>query len=146
MWTSANFEEVPWLSFEPKVSKLPSAWNNCISGTFLTAKSFSVCLNEPWKKYHFHYFASIRLFYVNVICPYSKKLIQKFSLNSFFISSALHSRQNETCLICDGFRWTGIADRLLGELGSGPSPRVGLFQDPVRFCHDYRLVKSRFLF
>ena len=60
--TSANFEEVPWLSFEPKVSKLPSAWNTIISGTFLTAKSFSVSLNEPWKKYHFHYFTSIRLF------------------------------------------------------------------------------------
>ena len=23
VWTSANFHEVPWLSFEPKVSKLP---------------------------------------------------------------------------------------------------------------------------
>ena len=42
MWvrTSANFYEVPWLSFEPKVSKLPSAWNNSVSGTFLTVESF----------------------------------------------------------------------------------------------------------
>ena len=38
--TSANFEEVPWLSFGPKVPKLPSAWNNCVSGTFLTAEIF----------------------------------------------------------------------------------------------------------
>ena len=43
VWTSANFYEVPWLSFEPKVSKLPSAWNNYVSGTFLTAESFSIC-------------------------------------------------------------------------------------------------------
>jgi len=42
--TSANFYEVPWLSFEPKVSKLPSSWNNCVSGTFLTAESFDICL------------------------------------------------------------------------------------------------------
>ena len=44
--TSANFKEVPWLSFEPKVSKLPSAWNNYVSGTFLTAESFDRWLNN----------------------------------------------------------------------------------------------------
>jgi len=42
--TSANFEEVPWLSFEPNVSKLPSGRNNHVSTTFLTAESFSICL------------------------------------------------------------------------------------------------------
>ena len=43
--TSANFYEVPWLSFEPKVSKLPSAWNNIVSSIFLTAESFSTGFN-----------------------------------------------------------------------------------------------------
>ena len=42
VWTSANFYEVPWLSFEPKVSKLPSAWYKNVSGTFLTAESFRI--------------------------------------------------------------------------------------------------------
>ena len=48
MWerTSANFEEVPWLSFEPEVSKLPSASNNNVSSTFLTAESFSPCFKN----------------------------------------------------------------------------------------------------
>ena len=48
MWerTSANFYEVPWLSFEPKVSKLPSAWNNIVSSIFLTAESFSSGFND----------------------------------------------------------------------------------------------------
>ena len=61
--TSANFEEVPWLSFEPEVSKLPSARNNSVSSTFLTAESFSVCLNEPneLSVYHFIFSASLRL-------------------------------------------------------------------------------------
>ena len=44
--TSANFYEVPWLSFEPKVSKLPSARNNRVSSTFLTSKSFSKYLEN----------------------------------------------------------------------------------------------------
>ena len=44
--TSANFYEVPWLSFEPKVSKLPSARNTIVSSTFLTAESFSRWLNN----------------------------------------------------------------------------------------------------
>ena len=44
--TSANFYEVPWLSFEPKVSKLPSARNNCVSSTFLTSESFSKYLEN----------------------------------------------------------------------------------------------------
>ena len=49
MWvrTSANFEEVPWLSFGPKVPKLPSARNNSVSSTFLTAESFSRSLSTP---------------------------------------------------------------------------------------------------
>jgi len=38
--TSANFYEVPWLSFEPKVSKLPSARNTSVSSTFLIVESF----------------------------------------------------------------------------------------------------------
>ena len=42
--TSANFYEVPWLSFEPKVSKLPNAWNNNVSSIFLTAESFGFTL------------------------------------------------------------------------------------------------------
>ena len=61
--TSANFKEVPWLSFEPKVSKLPSAWNNYVSGTFLTAESFSEYLNEPNSFYHFNFLGSLKLFY-----------------------------------------------------------------------------------
>ena len=44
--TSANFHEVPWLSFEPKVSKLPSARNNRVSSTFLTSESFSKYLEN----------------------------------------------------------------------------------------------------
>ena len=42
--TSANFVEVPWLSFGPKVPKLPSARNNKVSSTFLTAESFGIIL------------------------------------------------------------------------------------------------------
>ena len=38
---SANFEEVPWLSFDPKVSKLPSDRDTSVSITFLTAESFT---------------------------------------------------------------------------------------------------------
>ena len=41
--TSANFYEVPWLSFGPKVPKLPSARNKIVSSTFLTAESFNIC-------------------------------------------------------------------------------------------------------
>ena len=55
MWlrTSANFFEVPWLSFEPKVSKLPSAWNIIVSSTFLTAESFiSVLTDQKNKNYY----------------------------------------------------------------------------------------------
>ena len=48
MWerTSANFYEVPWLSFEPKVSKLPSSRNTIVSRTFFTAESFSTGFND----------------------------------------------------------------------------------------------------
>ena len=52
-WMISAIQEVPWLSFEPKVSKLPSSRNNPISSTFLTAESFSVCLNEPICMYQF---------------------------------------------------------------------------------------------
>ena len=52
-WMISAIQEVPWLSFEPKVSKLPSARNNPISSTFLTAESFSVCLNETIGMYQF---------------------------------------------------------------------------------------------
>ena len=38
--TSANFEEVPWLIIEPKVSIIPSARNIIVSSTFLTEESF----------------------------------------------------------------------------------------------------------
>ena len=41
-WMISAIQEVPWLSFEPKVSKLPSARNNRVSSTFLTAESFSL--------------------------------------------------------------------------------------------------------
>ena len=44
--TSANFVEVPWLIIEPKVSIIPCAWNYCVSGTFLTAESFFIFLND----------------------------------------------------------------------------------------------------
>ena len=44
--TSANFFEVPWLSFEPKVSKLPGTWNNSVSSTFLTAESSNIRLSD----------------------------------------------------------------------------------------------------
>ena len=44
--TSANFFEVPRLIIEPKVSIIPSAWNNNISGTFLTAESFGKYLEN----------------------------------------------------------------------------------------------------
>ena len=33
-------------SFEPKVSKLPSARNKCVPSTFLTAESFSICFES----------------------------------------------------------------------------------------------------
>ena len=45
-WMISAIQEVPWLSFEPKVSKLPSARNNRVSSTFLTAESFSRWLNN----------------------------------------------------------------------------------------------------
>ena len=35
--------------------------------------------------YIFDFSTSLRLFYVNAICPYSKKLIQKVFLNRFFL-------------------------------------------------------------
>ena len=38
---------------EPKVSIIPSAWDVMVSGTFLTAESFSVYLNEPISMYQF---------------------------------------------------------------------------------------------
>ena len=50
--TSANFEEVPWLIIEPKVSIIPSAWNCIVSGTFLTAESFRIWLNN-YNEYNF---------------------------------------------------------------------------------------------
>ena len=56
--TSANFYEVPWLSFEPKVSKLPSARNTIVSSTFLTAESFSRWLNNS-NEYNFSIFNRI---------------------------------------------------------------------------------------
>ena len=44
--TSANFEEIPWLSFGSKVPKLPSTWNTNGSSTFLTAESSSSFFND----------------------------------------------------------------------------------------------------
>ena len=37
--TSATFFEVPRLSFEPKVSKLPTSWNIIVSRSFITTES-----------------------------------------------------------------------------------------------------------
>ena len=41
---SANFVEVPWLSFESKVSKLPGTSNNSVTSTLLTAENSSLYL------------------------------------------------------------------------------------------------------
>ena len=52
-WMISAVQEVPWLSFEPKVSKLPSAWNSTVSSTFLTAESFiSVLTDQKNKNYY----------------------------------------------------------------------------------------------
>ena len=45
-WMISAIQEVPWLSFESKVSKLPSAWNSTVSSTFLTAESFISVLTD----------------------------------------------------------------------------------------------------
>ena len=43
--TSANFFEVPILIIEPKVSIIPSIWNNSVSDAFLTAESYNIRLS-----------------------------------------------------------------------------------------------------
>ena len=45
-WMISAIQEVPWLSFEPKVSKLPSSRNTIVSRTFFTAESFSPCFKN----------------------------------------------------------------------------------------------------
>ena len=45
-WMISAIQEVPWLIIEPKVSIIPSTWNKCVSGTFLTAESFSRWLDN----------------------------------------------------------------------------------------------------
>ena len=52
-WMISAVQEVPWLSFEPKVSKLPSAWNSTVSSTFLTAESFISVLNDQKNKNYY---------------------------------------------------------------------------------------------
>ena len=79
--TSANFEEVPWLSFEPEVSKLPSVRNNSVSSTFLTAESFSVCLNEPNELSVYHFFSITEVAVYNTVCLHSS--LQFYSLENF---------------------------------------------------------------
>ena len=78
--TSANFEEVPWLSFGPKVPKLPSARNNSVSSTFLTAESFGIFLIH-FKNLNSFDFLQNRLTYFKIVCLHSKSLSQR---SSFF--------------------------------------------------------------
>ncbi len=69
--TSANFYEVPWLSFGPKVPKLPSARNNLVSSTFLTAKSFRSTWMTPKIKVIIWNIASY--FMLKIVCLHSKR-------------------------------------------------------------------------
>ena len=55
-WMISAIQEVPWLSFEPKVSKLPSAWNSTVSSTFLTAESFISVLTDQKNKNYYIFF------------------------------------------------------------------------------------------
>ena len=76
--TSANFFEVPWLIIEPKVSIIPSAWNN-ISGTFLTVESFGISLNwfKNWNSFLFFFAESFNLFYFKIVCLDSNSSLSK---------------------------------------------------------------------
>jgi len=62
-WMISAIQEVPRLSFEPRVSKLPSAWNVIVSGTFLTAESFGIFLNRFKNWNSFLFFLQNRLIY-----------------------------------------------------------------------------------
>ena len=84
--TSANFYEVPWLSFGPKVPKLPSARNNLVSSTFLTAESFRSTWMTPKIKVIIWNIASYFMF--KMVCLHSKGTPSVFllfySLIAFF--------------------------------------------------------------
>ena len=58
--TSANFEEVPWLIIEPKVSIIPSAWNVLFQALFSQRKVSKIILYPIW--IIFLFFLQIREF------------------------------------------------------------------------------------
>ena len=70
-WMISAILEVPWLSFGPKVPKLPSARNNLVSSTFLTAESFRSTWMTPKIKVIIWNIASY--FMLKMVCLHSKR-------------------------------------------------------------------------
>ena len=73
-WMISAIQEGPWLSFGPKVPKLPSARNNLVSSTFLTAESFRSTWMTPKIKVIIWNIASY--FMLKMVCLHSKRNIK----------------------------------------------------------------------
>ena len=120
-------QEVPWLSFEPKVSKLPSARNWFVSSTFLTAESFNIFLIhfKNWKSLLF-LLETLYLFYFKIVSPHSKH----FQVWKCFFSLKKTSSNFARCFknhsLVYLFKRLEPYLRILSNVGVGGCRRFGL--------------------